>query len=221
MATDKPDKRTQAKQPTSFKLARDVFKLLGRETKESPEIKHASTPPSNILIKMILSLIFGMLVSAVMVGADASPPHAVPTGGILTPPRLRFTPPTPRRRRASPLQLLLSSSRKSSHRCSDDMKCIDEEFINSRAIQYAAAKKAVAEPRSEEVASAGESGFWPPWPFNHISSRGRSADGAEEEAGQGSGGGLDYKKDARLLWRYISHRARVGARQIQQRELSI
>ena len=170
---------------------------------------------------MILSLIFGMLVSAVMVGADASPPHAVPTGGILTPPRLHFTPPTSRRWRASPLQLLLSSCRKSSHRCSNDMKCIDEEFINSRAIQYAAAKKAIPEPRSDEVASPGESGFWPPWPFNHLSSRGRSADGAGEEAGQGSGGGLDYKKDAGLLWRYISHRARVGARQIQQRELSV
>lgn len=163
---------------------------------------------------MIPLLIFGLLVSSVL----ASPPQPAPTtGGILTPPRLRFTPPTTRRRRASPLQVLLrSSSRKSSHSYRDNVQSIDSEFINSRAIQFAGAKKTTTRPSPEEVTSANGSGFWPPWPFNHLKSSGSSADGAK--AGQDSGGGLDYKKDAMLFWRYISHRARVGARQIQQRE---
>lgn len=172
---------------------------------------------------MIASHIFCLLASAVLVGANASQPQTVTTTGgtgILTPPRLRFTPPTSRRRRASPLQVLLSTSRKTSHRHRDDMQSIDGECMNSRAIQFTGAKKTTAIPNTEEVASANGSGFWPPWPFNHLKSSGRSADGAEEEAGQGSGGGLDYKKDAKLFWRYVSHRARVGARQIQQRELS-
>ena len=181
------------------------------------------TPPSNILINMIPSLIIGLLVSAVLVGADASPPQAVTGGtstGILTPPRLRFSPPTSRRRRASPLQVLLSTSRKTSHRRRDDGRNIDGEFINASAIQFAGAKKTTTRPSNDEVASANGSGsgFWPPWPFNHLKRSGRPAGGTEEDTGQGSGGGLDYKKDAKLLWRYISHRARVGARQIQQRE---
>ena len=183
---------------------------------------------------MISSLIFCLLVSAVLVGADASPPQAVhvTTGGIsiLTPPRLRFSPPTSRRLRASPLQELLSTSRKNSHRRRDDGRNIDGEFINSRAIKFVGAKKTTARPSNDgndAVVSANGSGsgsvsgFWPPWPFNHLKSSGRPAGGTEEDTGQGSGGGLDYKKDAKLFWRYISHRARVGARQIQQREFII
>ena len=195
-------------------------------------IKRATTPQSNILIKMISSLIFCLLVSALLVGADATPPQARTTGGtgILTPPRLRFSPPTSRRLRASPLQELLSTSRKNSHRRRDDGRNIDGEFINSRAIKFVGAKKTTARPSNDgndAVVSANGSGsgsvsgFWPPWPFNHLKSSGRPAGGTEEDTGQGSGGGLDYKKDAKLFWRYISHRARVGARQIQQREFII
>lgn len=188
-------------------------------------LKRASTPPSSTLIKMIPSLILGLLAYAVLVVADASPPQAGTTGGtgILTTPRLRFSPPTSRRRRASPLQVLLSTSRKTSGKHGGDDHSIDCEFVNSRAIQFAGAKKTTTRPSNDEVASANGSGsgFWPPWPFNHLKSGGRPADETEEEAGHGSGGGLDYKKDAKLFWRYISHRARVGARQIQQREFII
>ena len=174
---------------------------------------------------MISSLIFCLLVSALLVGADATPPQARTTGGtgILTPPRLRFSPPTSRRWRASPLQVLLSTSRKTSHRHRGDDRNIGSEFVDSRAIQFAGAKKTTTRPSNDEVASANGSGsgFWPPWPFNHLKSSGRPAGGTEEDTGQGSGGGLDYKKDAKLFWSYISHRARVGARQIQQREFII
>ena len=174
------------------------------------------------LFTMISSLTFALLLSAVLAGADATPPQSATTTcgtGILTPPRLHFNPPTSRRRRANPLQVLLSSSRKINCRHGVNVQSIDEEFINSRAVQLAAAKKTTTRPSTEEVASSNGSGFWPPWPFNHLSSRGRSSDGAAEEADHGAGGGMDYKKDAKLFWRYISHRARVGARQIQQREL--
>ena len=175
------------------------------------------------LSTMISPLIFALLVSAVLAGADATPPRSATTTcgtGILTPPRLHFNPPTSRRRRASPLQVLLSSSRKTSCRLGDNVQSIDEEFINSRAVQLAAAKKTTTRPSTEEIASSNGSGFWPPWPFNHLSGRGRSSDAVTEDAGHDVGGGMDYKKDAKLFWRYISHRARVGARQIQQRELS-
>ena len=94
---------------------------------------------------------------------------------------------------------------------------IDDEFINSRAVQLAASKKAVS--GKEEIVEASGVGFWPPWPFNHLSSSGKSSsDGGDEENDQHDSG-LDFRKDAKLFWRYMSHRARVGARQIQQRKL--
>ena len=168
--------------------------------------------------------------SALLVGTEASPPSQ--GGGILTPPRLRFTPPASWRRyggtsmddsrywsrRASRLQLLASS--KSGQSPADQRpirgrKNIDDEFINSRAVQYASSKKAVEEV---PVTATSGMGFWPPWPFNHLSISGKSsADGGDEENNQHDSG-LDFKKDAKLFWRYMSHRARVGARQIQQRK---
>jgi len=189
---------------------------------------------------MTSSLLLGWLVSAALVGVEASPAPAVTTrgDGILTPPRLRFTPPTSRRRSIdgdpaqftkrlkSPLQVLLHvrASRRSGPKFANELRIrrqnIDEQFINSRAIQFATAKRtAINTPSKVTVTEEDGSGFWPPWPFNHLKKNGRSVDdGGVTENGRG--GGKDYQQ-VKLFWRYISHRARVGARQIQQREFSL
>ena len=167
--------------------------------------------------------------SALLVGTEAAPPSQ--GGGILTPPRLRFTPPTSwrryggtstedsryRRRRASHLQLLASNEsdqKPTDQRPISGTNNIDDEFITSSAVQYASSK----EVSGKEVTTTSGAGFWPPWPFNHLKDSGKSApDGGKEANGQHDSG-MAFRKDAKLFWRYMSHRARVGARQIQQRK---
>ena len=165
--------------------------------------------------------------SALLVGTEAAPPSQ--GGGILTPPRrMRFTPPASwrryggtstedsryRRRRASHLQLLASNEsdqKPTDQRPIRGTNNIDDEFITSSA----ASSKEVS---GKEVTTTSGAGFWPPWPFNHLKDRGKSAaDGGKEANGQHDSR-MAFRKDAKLFWRYMSHRARVGARQIQQRK---
>mmetsp|Transcript_26222 Transcript_26222/g.56818 ORF Transcript_26222/g.56818 Transcript_26222/m.56818 type:complete len:1082 (-) Transcript_26222:41-3286(-) len=109
---------------------------------------------------------------------------------------------------------------------------VDDDGVKAiRNVAAAATARCSADNRKAVAASAGVS-FWPPWPFNHLSAstssnnHGGNNDSAATAAHNGRNGNgngnvgapvsKDYRKDAKLIWRYLSHRAVVAARVFRQ-----